>query len=85
MTHATRIALLISALVVIVVAAIAGAYLLTAWQINRADQQWCNVINLLISHPVPKPADPAANPSRVQTYELYEDFVTVQHQFRCTK
>lgn len=38
-------------------------------------QHGCSALELLSSKPVPKPADPAANPSRETTYEFYEAIV----------
>jgi hypothetical protein len=35
----------------------------------------CQALVLLTSHPVPYPANPAANPSRVTTYEFYKDLL----------
>lgn len=33
--------------------------------------------------PMPRPSDPAQNPSRMATYRLYEDFLTVRNEFGC--
>jgi len=35
----------------------------------------CQALTLLTAKPVPKPADPAANPSRETTYDFYRDLV----------
>jgi hypothetical protein len=48
-----------------------------------SDSQWCETLDLLTAHPVPYPADPAANPSRVQSYDFYESFLHVKAKFRC--
>jgi hypothetical protein len=48
-----------------------------------SDSQWCETLDLLTSHPVPYPADPAANPSRVQSYDYYESFLHVKGKFGC--
>jgi hypothetical protein len=53
------------------------------YEVYESQHQWCTVLTLLTSHPVPKPADPAANPSRQQGWLLYSDFVTVRDRFRC--
>ena len=47
------------------------------------NRQWCTVLNLLTAHPVPYPSDPSANPSRVETWQLYEDFSSLKHSFSC--
>lgn len=53
------------------------------WQINAAQQTWCQTLDLLTAHPVAKPTNPAANPSRVTAYRLYNDFVTQRERIGC--
>lgn len=48
-----------------------------------SDSQWCETLDLLTAHPVPYPSDPAANPSRVQSYDFYESFLHVRVKFKC--
>jgi hypothetical protein len=55
----------------------------TTFQVSSSDRQWCDTLALLTSQPVPKPADPAANPSRMQAYTLYSDFVMLRRNFGC--
>jgi transketolase C-terminal domain/subunit len=50
---------------------------------SHNQSQWCATLELLTSRPVVKPADPARNPSRVEAYELYEDFVKLRSRFGC--
>lgn len=83
MRRATLIALCVSGLVLLFAAAVAGNYLLTDYQIGHAQKQWCDTFTLLTGAPVPVPANPAANPSRVQAYRLYEDFITLRARFGC--
>jgi hypothetical protein len=45
--------------------------------------RWCSTMKLLTATPVPYPANAAANPSRVATYQLYEDFVALKKEFGC--
>ena len=47
------------------------------------DRRWCDVLTLLTSVPVTKPADPKSNPSREGQYKLYTDFVKLRTEFRC--
>jgi cytochrome oxidase assembly protein ShyY1 len=82
-SRATRISLFAAAIFLVLVTAISGSYWLASWQISRSDRQWCDTITLLTSQPVVPPSDPASNPSRVVTYHLYEDFVTLRHQLGC--
>lgn len=44
---------------------------------------WCQAMNLLTSHPVPKPSDPAANPSREKNYQFYITFLTIKERLHC--
>ncbi|MGH3673590.1 MAG: hypothetical protein ACRDSH_23670 [Pseudonocardiaceae bacterium] len=55
----------------------------TTISVHRSAHDWCATLNLLTSQPVPKPADPAANPSRRQAYVLYSDFLDLRHRFGC--
>jgi hypothetical protein len=43
----------------------------------------CSALGLLAAKPVPKPADPAANPSRETTYEFYEAVLYWERADRC--
>jgi hypothetical protein len=64
--------------------ALAGANLLfTAQKVRDSDRQWCSTLTLLTSRPVPKPAEPKANPSREQAFVLYSDFVQLRHRLGC--
>ena len=51
--------------------------------IQADDHRWCSTLDLLTSHPAAKPADPKANPSRVQAYQLYTDFLNRRHSLGC--
>jgi hypothetical protein len=84
-TRATRVALLVTAFFVILCAAIGGSFLLTTMQITSNNQQWCDALKILTQDTVPSPADPKANPSREQTYLLYEDFMKIHEHFRCAQ
>jgi hypothetical protein len=51
--------------------------------VQANNKTWCAAMVLLTSHPVPKPSDPAANPSREQAYQLYTTFRTLRRQLGC--
>lgn len=72
-----------AALALIVLAAFAVNYWLAHAAVQSNDRRWCATLELLTRHPVPRPADPQANPSRVTTWRLYEDFVQLGRDFGC--
>jgi hypothetical protein len=63
--------------------AIGGSYWLAARALNKSEHALCPIVKLATKHAVPYPADAAKNSSRLQTWEWYEDFLTVRHQYRC--
>lgn len=83
MTHATRLALTIALFFLLLAGAMAGGFYMVQYQISRSQAQWCDTIHLLTSHPVPKPSDPKANPSREQTYLFYENFLELKRRLGC--
>jgi len=52
--------------------------------VSYSDTRWCGALSVLTATPVAYPSDPAKNPSRVEAYQLYEDFVHIKANFRCT-
>jgi len=82
---AVRISWQYSVVVLFLVSVTIGALglLFTTNAVNSNNRQWCDTLTLLTSQPVPRPANPAANPSRMQTYTLYVDFVTLRRHFGC--
>lgn len=83
MSRATKYALAVAVLFMMLLAAVGGSYGLSEWAVSRNDRQWCETLRLLTSQPVTPPSDPAQNPSRVASYKLYEDFVHVKAEFGC--
>lgn len=63
--------------------AVAGSYALSLTAIENSQHQWCDTLTLLTARPVPKPADPKANPSREQNYQFYETLVHLRDRFGC--
>ena len=69
---------------VLVVAALAAANLLyTANAVRNSNHAWCGVVTAITSKPVPKPANPGANPSRATSYEWYLRFVQLGRDLGC--
>ena len=60
-----------------------ASILYSANEVSSNNRQWCDTLTLLTSRPVPKPADAHANPSRMQNYTLYADFVALRRHFGC--
>lgn len=83
MTRASWAALLMSAVFVIVVAAIVVNYFMMAWYVGHVDSQWCDTLRLLTAHPVPRPVNPSANPSRVEAWQLFTDFLSLRKRLGC--
>jgi hypothetical protein len=69
--------------VLCLVLAVGGSYALSLAALARSQQQLCGVFTLLTTHPVPKPADPAANPSREQSYVFYTELLSVERAYKC--
>jgi len=44
---------------------------------------FCGIIDAYVATPVPRPSDPAANPSREQAYQWYVRFVTLHRKLGC--
>ena len=59
------------------------AMLFAAHEVSVSDHKFCQVVTGFTSVPVPRPADPKANPSRVQSYEWYERFVALGRSLGC--
>jgi K+-transporting ATPase A subunit len=66
--------------VLILITAIVGSYVYAVYQSERS---LCPVMAIITERPVPKPADPARNPSRVQNYRLYLAFRQAERAYHC--
>ena len=51
--------------------------------VTANNHKFCQVVSGVTAVPVPKPADPAANPSRENQYEWYERFVSLGRSLGC--
>jgi hypothetical protein len=78
-----RLALASALVAVLIMAGFALDYGLALHAISGESHSFCAVTRLITAHPVPRPADPQANPSRLYAWELYSDFVTLQHRLGC--
>jgi hypothetical protein len=68
---------------VVMIVLVGACLLYNAHSVNASQHTWCQTLNLLTQHPVPKPADPAANPSRARAYQFYAVFVQQRHRLGC--
>lgn len=53
------------------------------WVNQRSQHQWCTTLTLITQRPVRKPAHPAQNESREQSWLLYQDFLRLKSEFGC--
>lgn len=61
----------------------AANLLFTAHYVSQNNHTWCQTLNLLTEHKVPRPADPAADPSRERAYQFYAVFAQQRHRLGC--
>ena len=47
------------------------------------NHKWCDVVGTIIAVPIPKPVNPAADPSRERSYVLYTKFVVLDKSLGC--
>ena len=55
----------------------------TTYSLQTSNHNWCSTLTLLTKQPVPKPTNPAQNPSREQAYIFYTDFVALKGKLGC--
>ncbi len=70
-------------LVVLIVLGSGANLLWTSHAIQQNNHNWCDALSLLTRRPVPRPADPATNPSREGQYEFYLTLVVLKHRQGC--
>lgn len=61
----------------------AGNLLFTVHEVSANNHKFCQVVAGVTAVPLPKPANPAANPSRENQYEWYERFVSLGRSLGC--
>jgi hypothetical protein len=87
----TAWAVLLGVIILVMFAANTGISVLVAHNqeqqyqtlVQNSDDQWCHLLDTLTASPVPKPADPTANPSREETYVFYTELVRLRLNFGC--
>lgn len=68
---------------IFVLIAVGACYLLMYYQITLSQHHWCDALATLTQKPVPPPSNPAADPSRQESYILYQEFVKLKGEFGC--
>lgn len=68
---------------VFIILAVVACYIFAVYQVDVSQHHWCDALTTLTQNPVPKPADPAANPSRAEAYLLYTEFIDLKGEFGC--
>lgn len=59
------------------------AVFISVQQIANSNHKWCQIVTSITAMPVPKPADPTANPSRERSWEIYVQFVELKRSLGC--
>jgi hypothetical protein len=81
------LAALLAVVIALVVALPATGTVVAIWQarqsVSTSDRRWCSTLALLTARPVPRPADPKANPSREDAWRFYVNLRTLEHHFGC--
>lgn len=69
---------------VLFIAGVAGSYVLGLSNLHRSQGELCTAFELLTARPVPRPADPSANPSREQNYQFYITLRQIEAAYHCS-
>jgi hypothetical protein len=78
-----KIVLACFTVVAVFVGSIALSVYLSVRALDNSNHDWCAALVLLTANPVPRPANPNANPSRERSYMFYVTLKTLERQFRC--
>lgn len=57
--------------------------LFTAHEVNTQGHKFCSIVRAVTSRPVPRPKNPGTNPAREESYQIYEDFVSLRRSLGC--
>lgn len=77
-----RRAYIVLAAFMVVLTLAAGGFSIV--QTNELEHKFCQLIDASIQNPVPKPADPKADPSREHNYEDYVIVATLDRNLGCS-
>jgi hypothetical protein len=83
MSRAAKAAVTGALIVLMFGGAVAADFWISEYTALHTARQLCGIINLVTKVPIPKPADPKANPSREQNYLQYLEFEVVKRDYRC--
>lgn len=87
LSPAVRAVVATGLIIVVIAAALVTEYFVASWRagqaVRQSQQALCGIVNLVTATPVPKPANPASNPSRETSYRFYQAFVIVGRQYHC--
>lgn len=72
-------------IIISMLAVLAIMFFYVTYSINVAQHDWCQALQLLTSHKIPKPSNPSANPSRENAYRYYQVFVTLKERLGCSR
>lgn len=78
-----RYAVAAALVLVLLVLAVAASLWLSSAAIGASERKWCGTLALLTARPVPRPADPAANPARQENYLFWLDLVRLKRDYGC--
>lgn len=62
---------------------VGGSYVLGLVALHHSQAQLCTAFELLTARPVPRPPDPASNPSREQNYQFYLTLKQIESAYHC--
>jgi hypothetical protein len=51
--------------------------------INDSQHKWCQVVNSIVSVPVPQPTGPRVDPKQERAWEFYQEFVDLKRSLGC--
>jgi hypothetical protein len=74
---------MIAFIITLFVLAVGAPVGIAIWYTQQEVQHECQALRDLTAKAVPYPADPAANPSRVATYNFYVALLTWERQDGC--
>lgn len=68
---------------IFMILAITACFVFAFWQVDVSQHHWCDALSTLTQYQITQPPNPAANPSREQSYLLYEELLRLKDEFGC--